>query len=332
MKLGKIIALVVSAHLAIIALFFTHFGWQLGDQDNSQAGLGETGIVIPVTLESNGDTQNQLDQTDQATESTSETEKTNPPPETTETVTKPVSEPVTEPAPEPAPEPVSEPVSEPAPEPVTEPASPAVESAPEVATESAPETTPETTPESAPETAPAPTQTPESAPLSQQQVPSPGQDASKTSTAKASTARATTLAPTSQLTESPSRNKVAGQAKDKADGAANETSKKGSSHQTMTPDTSLTAARIDPNYLHRPNPIYPALSKRRQEQGKVLLRVSLDHQGAVTAIGIEQSSGYDRLDQAALEAVSKWRFLPAKRGTETIPWTVHVPIEFKHQN
>lgn len=312
MKLGKIIALVVSAHLAIIALFFTHFGWQLGDQESSQAGSGQTGIVIPVTLESNADTQDQLDQRDQATESTSETEKTNPPPETTATLTKPVSEPV----------------SEPAPEPVTEPPSPAVESAPEVATESAPETTPEP----APETAPAPTQTPESAPLSQQQVPSPVQDASKTSTAKASTARATTLAPTSQLTESPSRNKETGQAKDKADGAANDTSKKGSNHQALMPDASLTAARIDPNYLHRPNPIYPALSKRRQEQGKVLLRVSLDHQGAVTAIGIEQSSGYERLDQAALEAVSKWRFLPAKRGTETIPWTVHVPIEFKHQN
>ena len=94
----------------------------------------------------------------------------------------------------------------------------------------------------------------------------------------------------------------------------------------------ITAAQVDPNYLHRPNPIYPTLSQRRQEQGAVQLLVSLDAQGAVREINVHQSSGYARLDQAALDAVRQWRFLPAKRGDISVAATVMVPVEFKHSN
>lgn len=93
----------------------------------------------------------------------------------------------------------------------------------------------------------------------------------------------------------------------------------------------LTPAHVDPNYLHRPNPVYPALSKRLREEGTVLLRVSLDAQGVVLEISIEKSSGFQRLDQAAHEAVKQWRFVPAKRGQQAMPSTALVPIEFKQQ-
>jgi protein TonB len=93
----------------------------------------------------------------------------------------------------------------------------------------------------------------------------------------------------------------------------------------------LTPAHVDPNYLHRPNPVYPALSKRLREEGTVLLRVNLDAQGIVLDINIEKSSGLQRLDQAALEAVKQWRFVPAKRGQVAIPSSALVPIEFKQQ-
>lgn len=93
----------------------------------------------------------------------------------------------------------------------------------------------------------------------------------------------------------------------------------------------LIAAQIDPNYLHRPNPVYPPLSRQRREEGTVLLRVSLDAQGIVRDIAIERSSLFNRLDQAALEAVRQWRFIPARRGSATLPSSVIVPIEFKHQ-
>lgn len=93
----------------------------------------------------------------------------------------------------------------------------------------------------------------------------------------------------------------------------------------------LIAAQIEPNYLHRPNPVYPPLSKQRREEGTVLLRVSLDAQGIVRDIAVERSSLFNRLDQAALEAVRQWRFVPARRGSATLPSSVIVPIEFKHQ-
>jgi protein TonB len=93
----------------------------------------------------------------------------------------------------------------------------------------------------------------------------------------------------------------------------------------------LTPAHVDPNYLHRPNPVYPALSKRLREEGTVLLRVNLDAQGIVLDIHIEKSSRFQRLDQAALEAVKQWRFVPAKRGQVAMPSSALVPIEFKQQ-
>ena len=91
----------------------------------------------------------------------------------------------------------------------------------------------------------------------------------------------------------------------------------------------LTPAHVDPNYLHRPNPVYPSHSKRLREEGTVVLRVNLDAQGIVLDITIEKSSRFHRLDQAALEAVKQWRFIPAKRGQVALPSTALVPIEFK---
>jgi protein TonB len=100
---------------------------------------------------------------------------------------------------------------------------------------------------------------------------------------------------------------------------------------TEAPVLPLTAAYVDPNYLHRPNPVYPTLSKRLREEGTVVLRVNLDTQGNVLDITIEKSSSFQRLDQAALEAVKQWRFVPAKRGQVAMPSSALVPIEFKQQ-
>ena len=92
-----------------------------------------------------------------------------------------------------------------------------------------------------------------------------------------------------------------------------------------------TPAQVDPNYLHRPNPVYPALSRRLREEGTVVLRVSLDARGTVQDIAIQTSSNFERLDQAALEAVRQWRFIPATRGQVAVPSTVLVPIAFRNQ-
>lgn len=90
----------------------------------------------------------------------------------------------------------------------------------------------------------------------------------------------------------------------------------------------VVAARFDADYLHNPKPVYPALSRRMSEEGKVLLKVRVSAQGAALDVAVSKSSGFARLDAAAVEAVTRWRFVPAKRGDEAVDSSVIVPITF----
>lgn len=94
------------------------------------------------------------------------------------------------------------------------------------------------------------------------------------------------------------------------------------------PPAPITQARFDADYLKNPKPVYPATSRRLGEEGKVVLRVHVDAEGRATEIELKGSSGFPRLDAAAREAVTQWRFLPARRGTEAIAAWVLVPIVF----
>ncbi len=81
-------------------------------------------------------------------------------------------------------------------------------------------------------------------------------------------------------------------------------------------------------YLQNPAPAYPAISKRMGEQGKVVLRVLIGADGLPQKVELQQSSGYDRLDRQAQEAVLRWRFVPGKRnGVPETMWNL-VPINF----
>lgn len=97
----------------------------------------------------------------------------------------------------------------------------------------------------------------------------------------------------------------------------------------VTAPVAVTAARFDADYLHNPKPVYPHASRRLGEQGKVLLRVFVSAAGLAEKVEIKLGSGFARLDQAAEEAVSRWRFVPAKRGEQAIAAWVQVPIIFQ---
>lgn len=86
--------------------------------------------------------------------------------------------------------------------------------------------------------------------------------------------------------------------------------------------------RFGAAYLHNPAPSYPSISRRVGEEGRVMLRVLVSKNGDAEQVDIEASSGFSRLDQAALEAVKKWRFIPAKRNNQPISAYVIVPIQF----
>jgi protein TonB len=84
----------------------------------------------------------------------------------------------------------------------------------------------------------------------------------------------------------------------------------------------------DADYLQNPKPPYPALSKRMGEQGQVILRVTVAADGSLLAAAVARSSGYPRLDEAALAAVRKWRFVPGKRNGMAATMDHDVPINF----
>ena len=60
----------------------------------------------------------------------------------------------------------------------------------------------------------------------------------------------------------------------------------------------------------------------------MLLRVLVSTKGDAERVQLESSSGSDRLDKSAIEAVKKWRFIPAKRSNQAISAYVLVPVKF----
>lgn len=90
----------------------------------------------------------------------------------------------------------------------------------------------------------------------------------------------------------------------------------------------LVPPRFDAAYLDNPAPSYPSISRRQREEGRVLLRVEVAADGRAAAVEIAESSGHDRLDRAALDAVQRWRFVPAQRGGAAVAASVFVPIVF----
>lgn len=90
----------------------------------------------------------------------------------------------------------------------------------------------------------------------------------------------------------------------------------------------VTQARFDADYLQNPPPSYPALSRRIGEEGTVVLRVFVESTGRPSQIEVKSASGSPRLDQAAQDAVWRWKFVSARRGLDAIGAWVLVPIVF----
>ena len=80
---------------------------------------------------------------------------------------------------------------------------------------------------------------------------------------------------------------------------------------------------------NRVDPIYPPASRRAGEQGTVRLKVLVDTSGRASNVAVTQTSGFPRLDQAAVEAVRKWRFVAATDGTNKIQAYTQVAVTFK---
>ncbi len=87
--------------------------------------------------------------------------------------------------------------------------------------------------------------------------------------------------------------------------------------------------QANPNYFQNPPPAYPELAKQMRQEGLVMLAVEVDREGIPIHVEIEQSSGYRLLDQAALKAVSHWKFQPGRIGDLPVESKVTVPVRFR---
>ncbi len=86
---------------------------------------------------------------------------------------------------------------------------------------------------------------------------------------------------------------------------------------------------LNPHFRERPEPpAYPKRAMELDQQGETLVRARLDSDGNPAEIVVWRTSGFDLLDHAAMEAVRRWRFEPAKRDGHPIPAWVQVPIHF----
>ena len=76
-------------------------------------------------------------------------------------------------------------------------------------------------------------------------------------------------------------------------------------------------------------PAYPSSARRAGVQGTTLLGVLVAADGHVGDVVVKQSAGHPDLDAAAADAVRRWRFEPARRGSEPVAMWVLLPVEFR---
>ncbi|MGZ5526573.1 MAG: energy transducer TonB [Methylomonas sp.] len=94
----------------------------------------------------------------------------------------------------------------------------------------------------------------------------------------------------------------------------------------------FTEANFNANYGSNPKPKYPGIATSRGWEDTVRLLVKVSAEGDSEEVTVQHSSGYDVLDEAAIEAVEKWKFIPAKRGETPVSSSVVVPINFVLNN
>ncbi len=102
------------------------------------------------------------------------------------------------------------------------------------------------------------------------------------------------------------------------------------SHQA--PSDPSSGATIEAQPFSNPAPDYPEESQMNHEVGTVLLRIEVTAAGMPGKVSISRSSGFLRLDRAAVEAVKQWKFHPALIAGIPVPAAATVPVQFHLTN
>jgi periplasmic protein TonB len=99
-----------------------------------------------------------------------------------------------------------------------------------------------------------------------------------------------------------------------------------------SPSASLTPRITQPARPrggYQVRPAYPEAARRTGTQGTTVLRVHVEADGSIHEVQVQQSAGHAALDQAAVDAVARWRFDPARSGSDAVAVWVLIPVEFR---
>jgi protein TonB len=97
----------------------------------------------------------------------------------------------------------------------------------------------------------------------------------------------------------------------------------------LTP--AIVPPRFDPAVPLR-QPAYPEASKRFEEEGNVRVGVLVLPDGHVSRSWVEESSGFHRLDEAAVTTARQWEFIPALQGDIPVAAKKTVVVRFALEN
>ncbi len=89
--------------------------------------------------------------------------------------------------------------------------------------------------------------------------------------------------------------------------------------------------QVDPRFPFT-EPEYPVSEIRQGHEGTVLLALQILPNGRVGAVRIDQSSGYEKLDDAAAREARRWRMKPGTSDGTATPMWKRVPIKFQLKN
>ena len=96
----------------------------------------------------------------------------------------------------------------------------------------------------------------------------------------------------------------------------------------VAPTGPMAVDNIDERLVEAHPPKYPIESRRKKEQGTVVLRVVIGVDGRIAQVAVSESSGFERLDKAAVEAVKHWRWQPWTHNGQPVEVRGLIPFPF----
>jgi len=102
----------------------------------------------------------------------------------------------------------------------------------------------------------------------------------------------------------------------------------GRSRRTLQAARGEAQTQTSVGVLRRIHPLYPLIAKKSGWEGTVLVRVTVEKNGRASKVDVSRSSGHKVLDDAAVKAIKRWSFRPARDGNIPIRSVVVIPLKF----